>query len=127
MKSRIKSSDNAVVLIYGFDEEKFSLLRNITDSFNIKIRFVNENEKNLTVGTLLKNFSEIKNFSDTSVMSCMVMSGLDSKTMDKFLSSIRKNNIDIPLKAVVTPHNIKWNFNDLTDELLKEHNAMKSL
>lgn len=52
----------------------------------------------------------------------MILSGLDSKNLGTFLDRYRTEKISpIPLKATLTPYNVKWAANELYMELVKEH------
>ncbi len=55
----------------------------------------------------------------------MVFSGIASNTLDDFLKEYKLACIEpIPLKAVLTRHNIFWNAKQLYEELCKEHAEM---
>ena len=52
----------------------------------------------------------------------MVFSGTDSTQMDAFLADYKQTGAaSIPLKAIITPHNIFWTAEALYQELFKEH------
>ena len=52
----------------------------------------------------------------------MVFSGIYSTQMDAFSPTIsRPAQQSIPLKAIITPHNIFWTAEALYQELFKEH------
>lgn len=58
----------------------------------------------------------------------MVFSGIPSDALDVFLQEYKAAGIaPIPLKAVLTPHNIFWNVRQLYEELQKEHAAFDHL
>ena len=55
----------------------------------------------------------------------LVLSGLDGKRVDDFLAAWREAGIPpVALKAIVTPHNIRWTPTELYAELLREHRAI---
>lgn len=55
----------------------------------------------------------------------LVMSGLDSEDIDEVLAVLKRNQIRIDLKAVVTPTNQSWTSLQLYGELCKEREAMR--
>ena len=55
-------------------------------------------------------------------MEMLVFSGLDSEELDRFLKGYRDTGLEaIPIKAVLTPFNCRWNAGQLFQELMKEH------
>ena len=54
---------------------------------------------------------------------CLILSGIAGEDLDVFLAALRGKGIDIPLKAVATPHNIGWSFAALYQELGRERDA----
>ena len=57
----------------------------------------------------------------------LVFCGLDRETMDLLLAGLRERKLQIPLKAVITPHNIQWTSRMLYQELKKEHETMTAM
>lgn len=55
----------------------------------------------------------------------MVFAGISSEELDIFLQKYNEMGIEkIPLKAMLTPFNVRWTGEMLYQELVKEHNAM---
>ena len=55
----------------------------------------------------------------------MVFCNLVQDDLDQFLSGYASAGIEkVPLKAILTPHNISWTPEQLFDELMAEHKAM---
>ena len=51
----------------------------------------------------------------------MIFNGFDSQTLDGFLNMYKMTGLPkIPLKAVVTPYNIKWTLYELIEHLKEE-------
>jgi hypothetical protein len=123
MKSRISVKKDSVIAVYGFDNNKLKSLKDVAFRYNIRLKTVSESEKNMTVSEIIKNNYDSADeiLFDDNILSCMLMSDIESKTMDRLLDDIRKNKLDIPLKAVVTPYNLKWKFSKLIEELEKEY------
>ena len=57
----------------------------------------------------------------------LVFCGLDREAMDLLLAGLRERKLQIPLKAVITPHNIQWTSRMLYQELKKEHETMTEM
>lgn len=56
----------------------------------------------------------------------MMVIEADDKELDNLLMMLKSLNINIPLKAVITEHNINWTPLFLRDELIKERKATLS-
>lgn len=56
--------------------------------------------------------------------SCLVMCGLRDKRLDKVLFELRRADIPIDYKAILTPSNQKWTVPELMKELQRERQAM---
>ena len=57
----------------------------------------------------------------------MVMYGFTGQRLDEFLQNMRKAGLPkIPLKAIVTPHNVNWTFRQLYEELEQEEAAYQN-
>ncbi|MBO4866414.1 MAG: DUF3783 domain-containing protein [Ruminococcus sp.] len=56
----------------------------------------------------------------------LIFSGLDSKDLNKAVTMLRSKGCDVPLKAMVTPHNRDWTVSALAGELAREHEYMNS-
>ena len=54
----------------------------------------------------------------------LVMHGLTKNQLNGLLDTLKREGISIPLKAVVTPHNIGWSGTRLHREIQAEHAAM---
>ena len=52
-----------------------------------------------------------------------VMANMSRQQADRFLSSLKQAKISLPLKAVVTPTNVRWDAVTLHRELSREHEA----
>lgn len=55
---------------------------------------------------------------------CLVLCGLRDKRLDKVLFELRRADIPIEYKAVLTPSNQKWTVPELMKELQRERQAM---
>lgn len=57
-------------------------------------------------------------------LSCLVLCGLRDKRLDKVLFELRRADIPIDYKAVLTPSNQEWTVPELMKELQRERQAM---
>ena len=57
----------------------------------------------------------------------LLMDGLRGTLLDRFLDELRRMRATVPLKAVVTEHNVAWSSLQLHRELQQEHLAMSRL
>ena len=51
----------------------------------------------------------------------MAMGGIAGKRLDQLLNALNREQIDLPVKMVITPHNESWVFGELIEEVRKEH------
>ena len=58
---------------------------------------------------------------------CFVCPMVAVAAMDLLLAGLRERKLQIPLKAVITPHNIQWTSRMLYQELKKEHETMTAM
>ena len=56
--------------------------------------------------------------------SCLVLCGLRDKRLDKVLFELRRADIPIDYKAVLTPSNQEWTVSELMKELQRERQAV---
>ena len=54
----------------------------------------------------------------------LVMDGLRGPTLSRFLDELRQHGAAVPLKAVVTEHNLAWSSLQLYRELSREHRQL---
>ncbi|MDO4981932.1 MAG: DUF3783 domain-containing protein [Eubacteriales bacterium] len=60
-------------------------------------------------------------------MQYQIMCGLSGSEMNALLDALRRQNINIPLKAVLTETNAKWSSARLYKELSAERAAFKAI
>ena len=95
-----------------------------------KVRHILPEEYHIPVGELAegKTDEETKSeetdgeepFTDEMLILCQA----SEASLDKALFMMRKEKVQVPLKAVLTPSNQEWDSVSLHDEILKEHRAM---
>lgn len=127
MKSRIKINAEPIIIGYMIQEQNLEGLQNTADMLNAMLKFCKSDCAGEKVGYLVQfnGFEENKiSVPNPPEDECLILSGFTGKSMDKLLAALKKYNVNIPLKCVVTQHNQKWELYKLIDELKKEHNQM---
>lgn len=108
-------------------------LKPILLKMKLRIRVVSPEQYLQPIGYLagLRDFEESpdkyvpKESSETILEPMMVMSGFTNRRLDQLLLEMRKKKLPpIPLKAVVTEQNQRWDSLTLYKELQAEHAAM---
>lgn len=69
-------------------------------------------------------FNEEKAEVDSEIL---VFSGFDAKALNAVVTRLRERDCIIPLKALATDKNKDWTVRQLEEELIKEHEYMKSM
>lgn len=126
MKSRIITAPQQV-LSYGLDESQCKRLDLAAEKSGVEHKIISSCDANEKVGYLcgFKGFSKVgKDCDEYPEKQCLIFSGIQRKNIDRLLSELRANDLNIPLKAMVTPSNQSWALKDLIDELEKEHKMM---
>lgn len=126
MKSRIITAPQQI-LSYGLDEVQCKIIDSIVNSIGMEHKIIVKEKANEKVGYLcgFRGFSSAKgNCENPPEKQCLIFSGIQRKNIDRLLSELKTNNINVPLKAMVTPSNQSWSLKELIDELEKEHKMM---
>lgn len=114
------------VLLFNVKEEKNSQIENLCAALGCQAISIAKERYNEPLGAL----AGIKGVGKSSLpyrgrefkTDMMVLYGIDSDALDKFLKEYREAGIEpINLKAVITFHNMFWSAKKLYGELLKEH------
>lgn len=125
MKSRIIPSLPETILSYNIGE-KAEALEKTANSLNMKHVPIPADKAGETVGFLAGYGGFTSNGTEISAEGeCVIFSGISSKRLDLLLKAMRENGLDIPLKAVVTPHNQNQTVAWLLAELAKERSAIE--
>lgn len=136
------------VLCFNFADETLSTLDILCRRLGIRLKPIAEEDFSKTVGALAgievpfipglsgpapdeaaadgTNGTKDASTGSTFTGELMVLFNLNGSAMDQFLAAMRKNNIYVPYKCVLTPTNMNWKPADLFVELSKEHEAMKN-
>ena len=79
-----------------------------------------ENNKSL-IKLLNDNNIKITYLKGPKPLGMIIFCGFSSYQLDEILSKLKKENINIPLKAIETKDNMNWTIDYLYYELVKEH------
>ena len=118
----------ATVLTFNLPREVFERIRARSAVLGLSVKAVPPESFTLPVGAMLgipasPSGAQMEggSFSDPMLLMC----GLDENQFNQFLQMLRGPGLPrIPLKAVLTPHNVGWNALQLHRELAREHEAM---
>ena len=115
-----------IILTFGLGKEKIKVVRSIAQKNRIQIKEISRKDYNQKLGALagIQGFAKEKviyNGPDFP-LEMIVFSGIDSAQIDSFLADYKQTGAQpVPLKAIITPHNIFWTVEALFKELWKEH------
>ena len=115
-----------IILTFGLRKEKIKVVRSIAQKNKIQIKEISRKDYNQKLGALagIQGFAKEKviyNGPDFP-LEMIVFSGIDSAQIDTFLADYKQTGAQpVPLKAIITPHNIFWTVEALFKELWKEH------
>lgn len=129
MKARIRLPEAPkTALCAGFSAARLQALSAVLIPQGIAVRFVAPRELGQTVGALAGTDPPAAIPADFSPRHAdtesLVLCGLGSGELDALLASLREAGLSIPCKAVLTPVNRGWRFDDLIGQLADEHEAV---
>lgn len=127
---KTENQDHAVVLLYHLTEltEKGALVGNLLRELDLPVRRVEPEELSLSLGQLcgMETAPAQRAAQDPPTgQECLVMCGLSEEQLNSLLGRLR--GVDLPLKAIMTPHNRQWSFGALLEELTRENNTFLAL
>ena len=120
------------------NEEKKNGISLICQRLGIEVRVIGNEHLNVCLGDIIalsgenrtgKNIKINNNQVESAAKApalynmpeLMIFNGFDSQTLDGFLNMYKMTGLPkIPLKAVVTPYNIKWTLYELIEHLKEE-------
>lgn len=120
------------ILLYNIKDKKRALdIRRVLMPLKIRIKQIPETDFCHPIG-YLADLDEYEPCNDTSSEysfdeEMMIMVGLTNFEIDQVIKGFHKRKIaSIPLKAILTPENQKWNSKKLYENLQEEHTKMHS-
>ena len=117
----------ARVLLYNFrNEARRKKVKALLFRLALPSREVEPEEQGYPLGTLLGEPGEMPGEAadEPFTEEMLVMHGLAPRQFHGLVDGLRQQGVIVPLKAVVTPHNIQWTSARLHRELRLEHAAM---
>lgn len=126
MKSRIVDYRKQKILIYNFSPEREQLFEKTANDLNAELKIIPSGSASQTVGHLagVAGYHETETSADADG-ECVIFADMDGKALERALDKMRANGLGgIPLKAAVTPHNLKMTLGELMDELAREHKKL---
>ena len=130
MKAHIARNQNAgipLALGWNLSAADWGILEGMAPAFGMKLLLVSPADAGRTVAQLLGEV-EVKT-TRTLVLEpgayppALVLANFKDKDVDTLLDLMRQAQVNIPLKAVVTPTSKNWVFSDLLAHLQEEHTA----
>ena len=117
----------ARVLLYNFrNEARRKKVKALLFRLALPSREVEPEEQGYPLGILLGEPGEMPGEAadEPFTEEMLVMHGLAPRQFHGLVDGLRQQGVLVPLKAVVTPHNIQWTSARLHRELRLEHAAM---
>lgn len=114
------------LLVFHLDDNNFKKLKQVTGALKIRVEEVPSSDylkplemiANKTASPLIQPFS-----GEVPSESLIVFCDFTEKKMDKLLAALRRDQIAIDYKAVLTPTNKKWNVMRMYLEMQSEKSA----
>lgn len=124
MKARITRLQEKKLLAVNISDADKDKLAELSEKADAKLIQADDNDK--TVAELLGEGDALHDTGSYPAhdAKALLFAGFDRRELDRFLDALKENGIDIPLKAVYTPHNCCWSAAHLLDELIKEHKLL---
>ena len=111
----------SIMLCYNLKGTKKGRKIGMLGSFlGFRVKYVEKEEYSKTIGVLTGLKEEMTDFEEEMI----VMLLADNQTLDKLLFQMRKEKVQIPLKAIVTAKNQNWTSTALYKEVKREHESM---
>ena len=111
----------AQVLLFQCDENSVQQIRQILVPMKISCRTVPQTKFHLTLTEIIKNQADDGFFGgDAPKESLLVMCDFSEKQVDRLLLELRRKEVKIDHKAVLTKTNKDWDINHLYFEMRRE-------
>lgn len=130
MKAHIARNQNAgipLALGWNLSAADRGILEGMAPAFGMKLLLVSPADAGKTVAQLL---GEVETKAPRTLVldpnaypSALVLANFKDKDVDTLLYLMKQAQVNIPLKALVTPSNKNWVFGDLLAHLQEEHTA----
>ena len=130
MKAHIARNQNAgvpLVLAWNLSAADRGILEGMAPAFGMKLLPVSPADAGKTVAQLL---GEVETLAPRTLVlepdaypAAVVLANFRERDLDTLLDLMKQAQVQIPLKAVVTPTSRSWVFGDLLAHLAEEHAA----
>ena len=87
----------------------------------MEVKLLNLEYNKKLIKLLNDNNIKINYLNGPKPLGMIIFCGFSSYQLDGILSKLKKEDIDIPLKAIETKDNMEWSVDHLYYELVKEH------
>ena len=114
------------ILIFNLTVEKQNLVEKTAAPLGLPCRIVSRSEQGKTISVLTGREQDRGNAvpAETFSNEMLLMDGLNPAQFRILLDCLRMQRVSIPLKAIVTEHNLAWTAAQLHRELAAEHAAL---
>lgn len=111
------------ILLFEVSSAVSSKVQKIASQMRIKTKVADKAEYGKTIGMIAETDDAVSSagtaFSPDK--SLMVMCGLTEKHMDRLLFALRRDNVDIGYKAILTKTNASWSVSRMYARMELEH------
>lgn len=117
------------LLVFGTSDIEYSKVKQIAGRMKIRCEKFSSGCHSYTLEQLL-NFDKADGTTAPAVMpseSLLVMCDLSDKRVDKLLFELRRSDVTLDYKAVLTPTNRKWTVSQLLLEMHREKAAYQRM
>ncbi|MGN0482153.1 MAG: DUF3783 domain-containing protein [Lachnospiraceae bacterium] len=115
--------------IVVFESNQTAVIRNIAAPLRIKVMEAKKEMYGATVGQIAGEvpvIGTVELFSgETPKQSLLLFCNVTDKHLDKVLAELKKKQVSVDLKAILTPTNQNWHLQKLYFELLREKAMMQ--
>lgn len=110
------------IMTFQLTDEEFQKVKRAAGNLRMRVESIPEIQFRQTLGALAerKGLTEEEYRGQVSAESLLVFCGLEDKKLDKLLAALKKNNVSVDYKAVLTPTNRNWNVLRLYAEMKLE-------
>ena len=115
------------VLLFNFDENRLPLVKRAVMPLKTGIKVVDKKDFNQVLGYLadVQGFQAIEGEATESFEDEMlIMAGFTRNDVDELLRSLKKHNVRVDLKAIMTPTNSLWTCVQIHDAVKADHEEM---
>ena len=115
------------VLLFNFDENRLPLVKRAVMPLKTGIKVVEKKDFNQVLGYLadVQGFQAIEGeATETFEDEMLIMAGFTRNDVDGLLRSLKKHNVRVDLKAIMTPTNSLWTCVQIHDAVKADHEEM---